>query len=435
MKRSATRRQESLRKSGSGSRPRRRWRPIAPGAKSKVIQGALLEFVVGVGMASLEAMLERDRDALCGWRYKHCEERHAYRAGYVAGQLVLGGRRVHVARPRVRSVDGQEIRLPTWETYSCTDPLSQRAYEQLIVGASTRKYERSLEPVVQAVQTSGTSKSAVSRRFIECTQDRLKQLMHRPLHPLKILVLMLDGIRLGEHMLLVALGVDESGKKHVLGLVEGATENSAACTRLLTDLRERGLGLENRAILVVIDGAKALRKSVKDVFGRLALVQRCQEHKKRNGLDHLPETMKDAIRARLAAIYASRRVLWAEKELRSLAEELTRTYPGAAASLLEGLEETLTLMRLHVNGELGRSLSTTNLVENLMGAIRRITRNVDHWQGGQMALRWTAAALLEAEPRFARLPSARHLGLLKLSLQAHYASLTSRLVDPTEQAA
>ena len=380
-------------------------------------------------------MLEQDRDVVCGPRYRHCERRSAYRAGYAQGQLVLGGRRVHLARPRLRSMQGEEITLPTWEKFSCTDPLSHRAYEQLMVGVSTCKYERSLEPVVEAVQTSGASKSAVSRRFIECTEERLKHLMHRPLHPLKILVLMLDGIRLGEHMLLVALGVDESGKKHVLGVVEGATENSAACTRLLTDLRERGLGLENQALLVVIDGAKALRKSVQDVFGRLALVQRCQEHKKRNVLDHLPQTMKDAIRARLAAIYTSRRVLWAEKELRSLAEELSRTYPGAAASLLEGLEETLTLLRLNVNGELGRSLSTTNLIENLMGAIRRITRNVDHWQGGHMALRWAAAALLEAEPRFARLPAARHLGLLKLSLQAHYASLTSRLVDPTEQAA
>lgn len=390
-------------------------------------QATLMQFVLGAGIAALEEMFEKDRELLCGERYRHVSERTAYRAGYTTGKLALSGRQVHLQRPRVRGKEGCEVPLPSWQAFADTDPLDARAYEQLVVGVSTRKYDRSLEPVSDSVQTSGTSKSAVSRRFIEATEERLRQLTHRPLNTMNVLVLMLDGIRMGEHLLLVALGIDEQGNKHVLGLQEGATENSASCTRLLTNLRDRGLGLQSRGLLVVIDGAKALSKSVREVYGSLALIQRCQEHKKRNVQDHLPESMKEAIRARMNAAYSSRRAAWAERELRSLADELMRVHPGAAASLLEGLDETLTLMRLNVSQELTRSLSTTNLIENLMGAIRRLTRNVDRWQGGQMALRWAATALLEAEPRFSPLRTARHLGLLRLALQAHYAALTQQV--------
>ncbi len=440
MKRSAIESKRNLSKSGPKKKELSGRESKGKAKKSpldRTVQRTLLQYVLGAGMATLEECFERDREQLCGGRYQHIEERVAYRAGYTMGQLALGGRKVLVRRPRVRNLEDREVELATWKQFAETDPLDARTYEQMVLGVSTRKYERSLEPMPEEVETSSTSKSAVSRRWVEATEEKLRQMEHRPLNALKLLGLMIDGIHLGGHVILVALGIDEQGKKHVLGLHEGATENAASCTQLLTNLRDRGLPTD-KAILVVIDGAKALHKAVKNVWGRLALIQRCQEHKKRNVLDHLPEGMKDPIRMRLQSIYNSTRVAWAESQLRSLAEELARSYPGAAASLLEGLEETLTVMRLHVSEGIAKSLSTTNLIENLMGAIRRTTRNVVRWQDGHMALRWAATALLEAEPRFLALKDARQLGLLKLSLQAHHAAvlqLSQNLDNPSKEAA
>jgi putative transposase len=232
------------------------------------INGALFELVLGSGLGVLQALLEQEREQLCGTRYRHDPTRKASRAGYAdEAELVLGGRRVAVKRPRVRSNEGKEVPLPSWERFATEDPLNERAVEQMVLGVATRKYARSLEPLPAGTKSRGTSKSAVSRRFVEETGKNLKDWLSRSLSELSLAVLMLDGIVCGEHTVLVALGMDENGSKHVLGLWEGATENAVACTGLLSSLVERGLNT-TRAMLVVIDGSKALAKAARDTFGK-----------------------------------------------------------------------------------------------------------------------------------------------------------------------
>jgi len=326
------------------------------------------------------------------------------------------------------------VPLPSWEAFSETDPLDLRAYEQLVVGVSTRKDDRSLEPMGEDVESSGTSKSALSRRFIEATDNRLAQLMHRLLNTLSIHAMMIDGIRMGQHLLLVAFGIDEQGNKHVLGLAEGATENSAVCTQLLTNLRDRGLAMDKRAMLVIIDGAKALRKSVREVFGRLALVQRCQEHKKRNVTDHPPIDERCHSRENACCLQQSPNLLGRAGTQSSRGANYCGRHPGAAASLLEGSDETLTVVRLNVSDELRKSLSTTNLIENLMGSIRRMTRNVDRWQGGGFSLGCHRSARSRAQIHTAkdgspsRSPPPRFAGSLRRHLSTTRQSTKGRLI-------
>jgi transposase-like protein len=242
-----------------------------------MVREALDETVIGAGLACVDEVLERERVALCGERYAHLADRQALRAGHVASSLVLGGRRVAMQRPRARSVEGGELRLPSWREWSARDPLDERALEQMVLGVSTRGYARSLEPLPEAVAVRGISKSAVSARFVYSTKRKLAELMSRDLRQLGVVALLLDGVHFGEHVVLAAVGVDAQGDKHVLGLREGATENTAAARALLADLVERGLDT-NRSLLSVIDGAKALHKAVVEVFGRHALIQRGREH-------------------------------------------------------------------------------------------------------------------------------------------------------------
>ncbi len=372
-----------------------------------VVREGLHELVVRSGLGVVGAMLEADREALCGPRYEHSEH-GAHRAGHVRGELAMGGRRVEVKRPRVRSIEGRELPLPTWEHFAGLDPLSERAYEQMLVGVATRGYSRSLEPLGPSVKTRGTSKSAVSRRFVAATAARVEEQLSRPLGDLKLAVLMMDGIHFGEHVILVALGIDESGKKHVLGLREGATENAASCTALLTNLTERGLET-TRSRLMVIDGGKALRRAVREVFGKRALVQRCQLHKKRNVLDQLPERMRASVSAALSQAYASRDKATALRLLHNLERRLAKEHPGAAASLREGLEETLTVVGLGLPRALERTLATTNPIENLNSVARRVCGRVKRWRGGEMIVRWMVGAMSEAAKGFRRLKG--HAGM------------------------
>jgi putative transposase len=261
-----------------------------------MVREALYDTVIGAGLACVDEVLETERVALCGERYEHLPDRQALRAGYVASSLVLGGRRVAVQRPRARSVAGRELGLPSWREWSARDPLEQRAVEQMVLGVSTRGYARSLEPLPEAVAVRGVSKSAVSERFVYGTERKLAELMSRELRQLRVVALLIDGVHFGEHVVLAAVGVDEHGDKHVLGLREGATENAAAVRALLADLVERGLDT-NRSLLIVIDGAKALHKAVVEVFGAHGLIQRCREHKKRNVTDALPERLRATVRS------------------------------------------------------------------------------------------------------------------------------------------
>ena len=389
---------------------------------SAMVRDALYDTVMVTGLACVDEVLEAERAALCGARYAHQAERQALRAGHVASSLVLGGRRVAVSRPRVRSVAGRELKLPSWREWSARDPLEARALEQMVLGVSTRRYARSLEPLPAALAARGTSKSAVSARFVYGTERKLGQLLSRDLHGLKLVALMIDGVHFGEHVVLAAVGVDERGHKHVLGLREGATENATAVKALLADLVERGLDT-GRALLVVIDGAKALHKAVAEVFGRRALIQRCREHKKRNVADALPERLRTGVRSAMVQAYATRDAKRARRLLENLARRLEHQHPGAAASLREGLEETLTVMRLNLPENLERILSSTNLIENLFSRVREIGRRVKRWQGGTMVLRWTAAAVIEAERGFRKLAGYRALPTLAAALRANDAQL------------
>ena len=309
---------------------RQRYLPLKEFARE-----ALWDTVMVSGLAFVEEALEAERSALCGMRYAHDAERVAQRAGHVVSSLCLGGRRAQVERPRVRSIDGHELALPSWQAWSSRDPLDARALEQVVLGVSSRRYAGSLELVPPELGVHGVSKRSVSERFVAGTAKKLAALTQRKLGGLKLLAVMIDGVHSAEHVVLAAIGIDSHGKKHVLGLREGATENSAACKALLADLIERGLNAE-RSPLFVIDGAKALHKAVTDTFGSRALVQRCREHKKRNVTDALPERMRAAIRGAMSQGYASGDPKRARQLLENLARGLERNHPGAAAALREG---------------------------------------------------------------------------------------------------
>jgi putative transposase len=396
---------------------------------------ALWDSVILSGFGFVQDELEAERTALCGERYAHQEHRQAVRAGHVPSSLVLGGRRVEIRRPRARSADGHELRLPSWQGWSSHDPLDERAFEQMVLGVSTRRYARSLEPLPQEVGVRGISKSAVSERFVVGTQRRLAELMRRDLSGLRLVALLIDGVHFAEHVVLAAVGIDGDGEKHPLGLREGATENAAACKALLEDLIERGLN-PNRALLVVIDGAKALRRAVVDTFGERALIQRCQAHKKRNVTDALPERMRASVGTAMNQAYATGDPKRARRLLENLAHKLESAHPGAAASLREGVDETLTVMALHLSEALERVMSSTNLIENLFSRVREIARRVKRWQGGTMILRWTAAGVLEAERHFHKVAGYRALPRLAAALHKRDAAIDhARGVDNRKQAA
>ncbi len=392
---------------------------------SELIRQTLLDTVITSGTIQAIEMLRSQQEALCGPRYKQVADRKAHRHGSTAGSLVMGGRRVTLPRPRVRSVAGREVELPAWTQWSREDPLEQRALQQMILGVSTRGYSDSLEKLPVEVPERGKSRSAVSRRFVEGTRRRLVKLQRRDLSKLSLAVLMIDGIHFEDHVVLVALGFENDGKKHVLGLWEGATENSRACKALLENLASRGLQT-NRSMLIVLDGAKALHKACRDVFGDRAFIQRCQEHKKRNVADHLPESMRPGVRRAMNQAYECRDAKSAKRQLEALAARLESEHPGAAASLREGLDDTLTVIELNLPERLQLSLRTTNPIDNLIGSVRKVSRRVKRWRGGRMMLRWCGAAVLDAEQRFRRIRGYREMPKLIAALRARDAELDEK---------
>ena len=378
----------------------------------------LLALSVGVGLGVLAELLEEEVVEVVGAKGKHDPERTAVRHGHEAGEVTLGGRRVAVERPRVRSADGRvEVRLRTYESFADRDPLSRVVLERMLAGVSTRRYRRTQEPVGSEVEQAArsTSKSAVSRTFIERTRGALSELMSRRLDDVRLAVMMIDGLELQGRTNVVALGITSEGVKIPLGLWEGSTENATVATALLADLVERGLDPE-QGILFVIDGAKALRKAIRNVFGE-APVQRCVRHKERNVTDHLPERERPAVKQRLRRAWALDDHDRALDQLCLLAGELDRSYPGAAGSLREGMKETLTLTRLGVAGNLKRTLESTNPCESMLEIVRRTQRNVKRWSSGEMALRWTAAGMLEAEKQFRKIIGYRDLATLVVAIE------------------
>ena len=376
----------------------------------------LMELAVTSGLKVLTTMLEDDRTAICGPRYAHQAERQASRAGTVPSEVVLGGRKVTVRRPRVRR-NGTEVALPTFQAFADTDPLNRRVVEQMLVGVATRQYARSLEPVPAPAVSRGTSKSAVSRRFVAKTRAQLEAWQSQPLDGLNLVALLLDGVHVGEHCLIVALGIAADGQKHALGLWEGSTENASLCQSLLANLQSRGLRTD-RSLLVILDGSKALRKAVRDLFGEVALVQRCQVHKLRNVLDHLPERQRTWAKAILQRAYRNADVGTARRLLVDLARRLDTDHPSAAESVREGLDETLTVLGLNLPETLRRSLTTTNAAESLISRTRHVKRNVKRWRGGTMVVRWVAAGVLEAVKGFRRLKGHKAMPQLVAALRA-----------------
>jgi len=368
---------------------------------ASVIKRDLYGFIIQEGMKALDELLRQDQELLCGPVHAKGTPGSAQRWGKATGRLSMSGRRVNIDKPRVRR-NGREVTLPSWAELADDDPLNRRTMEQLILGVSTRGYDRSVESLPEELEPHGASKSSASRRFVAMTQERLEKWQERDVSQLHIVALMLDGIEVDEHMVVVALGIDETGGKHALGLWLGATENAAVCGGLLDNLIERGLDPQ-LGYLFVIDGSKALRKAIRERFGHRALVQRCQEHKRRNVLSHLPERLHPSIAKTMRDAYQSKSKATAKRRLLQLAAQLATDHPDAVESLKEGLDETLTLKDMNLPPPLERTLSTTNSIENVNSVIRRILRRVKRWRDGSMIKRWVAAALMEAERGFRRL--------------------------------
>jgi transposase-like protein len=378
------------------------------------VRHAFLGLCVDAGQRVLAAMMEADRVALCGTKGVPDECRRAQRGGSTASRVVLGGQRIVVRRLRARSLQDGELALPSFEWAAADDPLDSATLAAIAAGVSTRRYAATQEPVPTAHRPSAASKSAVSRRFVQLSEQQLSEWLGRRLDDRDLPVVMIDGIRFRERVVLLALGIDAKGDKHILGLREGSTEATRVVASLLSDLVERGLDAD-RMRLWVIDGGKALRKAIVQLFGRCALIQRCQEHKRRNVIEHLPRDMHASVNRALRDAWNDGDADLAKRQLQRLAGSLQARHPGAAASLREGLEDTLTVQTLGLSGALYRTLRSTNPIENLNGLIAHHTRNVKRWTGGQMVLRWVASALADAATRMRKL---RGCGQRKTLLKA-----------------
>jgi putative transposase len=408
----------------------------ALGELAGAAKDGLLALSVGLGLGVLGEMMEAELEEVVGPKHAKNRERTAVRHGHEDGEVTLGGRQVSVKRPRARTADGErEVPLGTYEYFADRDPLTRVVLEQMLAGVSTRRFARTREPVGEQVSAGerSASKSAVSREFIGRTREHLDALMSRDLADVRLAALMVDGIELKGRCCIVALGVSTDGVKLPLGLWDGSTENKTVTAHLLADLVDRGLDVE-QGVLVVLDGSKALRAAVDEVFGPVP-VQRCIRHKERNVLEHLPERDRPAVKARLRRAWASDNHKLALEGLRALASELEHSHPGAAASLNEGLVETLTLTRLGIRGPLKKTLASTNPIESMIEIIRRTSRNVKRWQSGDMCLRWTAAGMLEAETQFRKIVGYTDLAKLANTVERDLATQRTTIHTPTPQEA
>ena len=395
---------------------------VAMGEIAEDMHEGLLALAVGAGLQVMAVLMQADVTALAGPKGRHDATRTAVRHGRERGSVTLGGRRVSITRPRVRAADGAgELPVACYELFSSTEILGRMAMEKMLAGLSSRRYPVGLEPVGERVgeTASATSKSAVSRKFVAMTETALAELLSRDLGGLDLVAVMIDGVHFAESCCVVALGIGIDGVKHPLALVEGSTENATLVTELLVGLRERGLDV-TRPMFVGIDGSKALRKAVVDVLDR-PVIQRCQLHKIRNVKDHLPQRLRSSVGRKMTDAYHAGSALEAEAALLALATQLDRTHPGAAASLREGLDETLTVLRLNVPPTLARTLRSTNCIESMISVCREHASNVKRWRDGQMVLRWCAAGMVEAGKQFRRVNGHLHLPALRAALEREVA--------------
>jgi putative transposase len=377
---------------------------------------ALDGLIAQIGLRVIRGVLDQEIAALCGTR----GQQKAYRHGCQPGYVIFAGRKVTINKPRVRQKAGAELSLATYKAFQQEGPLQKSIGRKLRRQVSTRNYAGAIDDCVEGY---GIAKSSVSRRWKALTEAELRTFSQRAV-PADMVALLIDGQYFRRECLVVAMGVDFQGKKHVLGLWHGATENSTLVRELLADLRERGLNTE-ATMLVVIDGAKALAKGVKEVFGPRALIQRCRVHKLRNVLEHLPLNKRQQAAWRLRAAWAKSNSEAALKELLACVSWLEKLSPSAARSLEEGLEETLTVTRLGLPLSLVRSFHSTNLIESCFARTEEWTKRVKHWHDANMVMRWGAAALLFAEKGFYRIRGAENLGKLIQALEQHQNELVS----------
>jgi putative transposase len=389
--------------------------PLVDGMTSTRQQ--LLAWVQRAGLVALEAVFREEAAALAGPKGRHDPARTHHHWGATPRQLTFGGRQLSLACPRVRSRAGQEAALPSVRTFRATDPLTTRVMDQLLLGVSTRGYAASLEAAPSGTRSRATSKSAVSRRLVTATRTQLTAELGRRLDELDLVALFLDGVHIAGQTLIIALGVAADGSKTPLGIRLGSTENAAISTELLQDLVTRGLRLDGR-VLCVIDGGKGVRRALEDVLGTGAVIQRCQLHKQRNLLALVPQRRQPFVRAALRRAYGAASAAVARRQLQTLTSWLeSNGHPDAAACLREGLEETLTVLKLDLPPALRRFFATTNCIENLIATLRHVARNVKRWRAGDMIHRWAGFGLLRAAARFRRIKHHRDLPQLVRALR------------------
>jgi len=369
---------------------------------------------VSAGALVMQAIMEAERDYLSGHRYVH--NTAIDRWGKEQGYVVVGGQKVRIQRPRLRDKQKQEIQLSSYQRFQQEDDRTQAVFAHLVSGMSCRAYGQVVEKVQEGY---GLSKSVVNRQMVETTAEGLKSLCERDLSKMDICVLVIDGVHIAETVQVVALGVESNGIKHIMGFREGATENSQVCIELLEDMVKRGLNAD-RPMLVVLDGSKALRSAVERFFGKRAQVQRCQIHKRRNVIDHLPGQYHAEYERKIKAAYAMNNYTDARRALENVVGQLERMNESAARSLEEGLEETLTLHRLGIGDLLRKSFSSTNLIESTFSQGANVMGNVKRWRNSNQIQRWTATALLEAEKRFRKVRGFRSMSVLVTALENAY---------------
>jgi putative transposase len=385
----------------------------------------LLAMSVAVGLRVMNEMMQAEVTDRVGVKHAKLPERTASRHTAAPGSIVLGGRRVPVSRPRARTIDGAEVQLATYATFSNDDLLNQVVMERMLAGVATRRHRAVAEPVGEQVTgaATSTSRSAVSRRFKTATTKALGELMARDLSELRVAAMMIDGVFFAEQCCVVALAICADGTKVPVGLWLGDTENKTVVTSLLADLSARGMEASG-GVLFVLDGSKALAAGVRKVFGDHALIQRCTLHKRRNVTDHLARDQRGWVDRKLAGAFNHPDPVAGLRAAKELAALLEAKHPDAAASLREGLEDMFTVRRLGVSDRLCRTLTNTNAIESMISVAKTTTRNVKRWRDGKMIKRWVAAGMLNAERSFRRVKGAKDMPTLLAALARHAETVT-----------
>jgi len=394
------------------------------------IQGSLLDKVISLGIEAYLELIEQEITLICGERYKHMAGREYGRWSGKESSVILGGKKISVSHPRIRNIQQKkEVEIEAVTCYKDRDLLTQRQLEQMIIGVSTRKYARSLETSSCTHLDRSVSKSSVSRNFIAKTREKLEAWRNESIREIYPFI-MIDGIVYAKTTVLVALGIDKDGIKKPLGAWEGSTENTRVCIDLLQNLVDRGFDASS-CKLAIIDGGKALREAIDEVFGKGILIQRCQVHKKRNVADYLPKEKRESVKRAISEAYNADKYETARKLLQNTINWLDKSYPSAARSLREGLEETLTLHKLNAHGMIRKSLSTTNPIESLNSGIRNVTRRVKRWRNSEMVMRWVCTGIIESERNFRKIKGCAHID----SLLKNIESFGEKVLEENIQAA